>query len=88
MKTHDLVIELKKNNVSPRAYSIYGQTDLPVDEQYVLNKSGNNWVLYYSEKGERLEQKIFEVEDEACRYFLNWLLKYPETRKTRYCTYS
>ena len=82
MNTHDVVVELENNNIDPRAYSICGETDLPIDEQYVLNKSGNNGAVYYSQRGERLEQKIFEVEAEACRYFLNWLLQFPETRKS------
>ena len=75
MNTHDVKVELENNKIDPRAYSIYGETDLSGDEQYVLNKSWDNWVVYYLERGERNNQKMFSSEDEACRYFLEMILK-------------
>jgi len=80
MNSNELKSVLEKEKINSQAYSIFGVKGPPEDEQYVLDKEGQKWVIYYSQKGERINQKSFEVEDEACRYFLNLLLKDNSTR--------
>jgi len=57
-KLNDLVIQ-------KRAYSLGKGFD---DEQYCLEKIGNKWHYYYSERGQKAGEKIFETEHDACEY--------------------
>ena len=82
MNTHDVIIELENNNIDPRFYSVHGETGLPIDGQYVIDKAGKyTWIVYVIERGERVEEMRFAKEDEACRYFLDLILRNPEYMK-------
>lgn len=47
------------------------------DDQYRLEKNGERWTVYYSERGKRLKQREFFYEEEACDYFLEWVRNDP-----------
>lgn len=49
-------------------------------EKYCLEPRPGEWAVYYSERGHRVEEKLFASEDEACRHLLNLLLRDPTTR--------
>jgi len=71
----ELVEILKKKGIVESAYSIFG--GLPGDK-YVFSDDGYGvWSIYYSERGERLGEKKFNSESEACSYFLEKLLSDP-----------
>lgn len=80
MKRIELVTILEREQIDPRFYSIYGLTKPPIVEQCVLGREGNKWVVYYFERGERSSLRVFNTEDEACRYFLDWILSDPYFR--------
>ena len=37
------------------------------------------WEVYYSERGEKSNVRIFDLESDACEYFLKKLKKYAKT---------
>ena len=79
---YDVIFEMENNNIDPRFYSILGETGLPQDGQYVIDKAGKyTWIVYVIERGERVEEMRFAKEDEACRYFLDLILRHAEYMK-------
>jgi hypothetical protein len=81
MNREELLNKLRQNLIDPRDYSIIDYTAPPIDEQFVLTRERNMWVIYYYERGNRNEENFFLSEDEACVYFLTRLLKLPEYQK-------
>jgi hypothetical protein len=63
--------------VNHQAYCLDG--GLP-DEKYTLDQVGVKWVVYYSERGQRSGERLFNSEDQACRYMLELLVKDTTTR--------
>lgn len=61
---------LVKNKITPFAYSLGG--GLP-NEKYVLDQGVDKWSVYYSERGQKNNEKVFKTEDEACQYMLKQL---------------
>lgn len=49
-------------------------------EKYVLAEEDGQWAVYYSERGERRDEMIFDSEQEACDQLFLWLV---EDRTTR-----
>ncbi|MFJ7982285.1 hypothetical protein ACIQ1D_18665 [Lysinibacillus xylanilyticus] len=74
MKVKELEQKLIEINVPEEVYSIL-KGGLP-NEQYCITKDGDNWEVYYSERGNKSGLKIFEDEDKACEYFYNKVAKY------------
>jgi len=69
-------IELKKiEGISPRAYSLYGP--LGDEYRYVLEERFDTWFVYYTERGDKINEQIFNNEGEVCRYLLIKLQKSP-----------
>lgn len=54
-------------------YNKHGLQRPLADDQFVLDKDGPDWLVYFFEKGQKHELKIFDDEDEACSYLLNWI---------------
>ncbi|BDU49486.1 hypothetical protein [Haliovirga abyssi] len=44
-----------------------------VDCSYCLIKKGRKWIFFFTERGERREEKTFKDEDSACNYALNFI---------------
>ncbi len=61
-------------------YSLEG--GLP-PETYVLSIEPGGWAVYYSERGERVDEHRYETEDEACADLLLRLIEDPTTREDR-----
>lgn len=72
MNRKDVVGALEKAGVDPRFYSVSGSCG---DEQYCLKETEKGFVVFYSERGFRNEERFFETESEACEYFVPWVLK-------------
>jgi hypothetical protein len=79
MNREGLRYRLEQERIIHRAYSLFGLLD--DDNRFILDKEQDKWVVYYFERGERIDQKTFEAEEEACQYFLNWILRYPELKR-------
>ncbi|MFD1739542.1 hypothetical protein ACFSCX_23965 [Bacillus salitolerans] len=46
-----------------------------VDQRVCLEKEGQEWIVFYSERGKRFDIKRFNTEDEACQDILNRLVE-------------
>ncbi|MFC6223292.1 hypothetical protein ACFP2F_08575 [Hymenobacter artigasi] len=40
-----------------------------LNETYTIGKTTRGWEVYYSERGQKSNLKIFASESEACKYF-------------------
>jgi len=74
---NELRHELHAKGVSPEAYCLDGGVST---ECYVLDESYGQWSVYYSERGHRNDETVFQCEEEACRHLLSLLLADPTTR--------
>ena len=63
---------LAKRGVDPAVYSLEGGHP---SERYVLDRRGNEWVVFYSERGLETGLRSFQSEDLACRYLVDLLWK-------------
>lgn len=71
---------LAKRGVDPAAYSLEGGHP---SERYVLDQRGNEWVVFYSERGLETGLRSFESEDLACRHLVDLLWKDHTVRPER-----
>jgi hypothetical protein len=71
---------LAKRGVDPAAYSLEGGHP---SERYVLDQRGNEWVVFYSERGLETGLRSFQTEDLACRHLVDLLWKDHTVRPER-----
>ena len=64
---------------SPLVYSLEGGQS---NDTFCLEQLGQRWCVYYSERGERYDERTFESESTACVYLLEVLRELPE-KQTR-----
>ena len=74
MKIEELEKKLIEINVPKDDYSIL-KGGLP-NEQLCIVRTGENWEIYYSERGRKSGLKYFDDEESACEYFFKKLEKY------------
>jgi hypothetical protein len=43
-------------------------------EQYGIEHRRDGWAVYYYERGERRDERMFSTESEALRYLLGWVV--------------
>ena len=77
MTRDELTSAAIRERIRPSSYSLEG--GLP-PEKYVLAKEDGHWSVYYSERGERHDETIFDSEQEACDQLFLWLVEDPTTR--------
>ncbi|MCG8540993.1 MAG: hypothetical protein MJA82_13790 [Clostridia bacterium] len=70
MNINQLRDELSKLQIPKNAYQLKG--GLP-NEVFCIGMENNTWEVYYSERGNKTNKKIFSNEELACGYFLNWM---------------
>jgi hypothetical protein len=50
------------------------------NEAHIIEQQGpDTWCVYYSERGQRSDERFFATEDEACRYVYESFLKWQHT---------
>jgi len=75
MNREDLINVLECNKVSKTLYG-FGDNYGVCDDQFLLNKESNHYVIYYLERGRKNKIKSFHSEEKANKYFLELLLSY------------
>jgi len=75
MTRAELAAALRQGRVNPAVYSLDG--GLPNDAYCLDDAGGGRWVVYYSERGSRFDERMFDQESEACQYLLDTLLNEP-----------
>lgn len=66
--------QLIEERVAPDSYSLTGGHP---SERYVIDRRGESWVVYYSERGEESGLATFSTESEACKELLTRLRREP-----------
>jgi predicted SprT family Zn-dependent metalloprotease len=74
---HDLASALQKAGIREDAYSLECGTP---NESLVLCREGQQWQVYYSERGIKTGLKYFDSEEDAVDYFYQTLVHDPTTR--------
>jgi hypothetical protein len=72
IKIEELQQSLISAKVPKDLYNLNG--GLP-NEAFCLNKEGDIWEVYYSERGVKSQVKLFQNEDEACNYLYSTILE-------------
>jgi len=72
MTLSELGTNLAKCGLPKDAYSLTG--GLP-NETYCIEEVDGNWHVYYSERGTRTGNRVFDNEQEACDYFFHWVTR-------------
>lgn len=73
MTLNELKTIVSKNGKIPKdCYSFDG--GLP-NESLCISRHGEDWEVYYSERGKKTNLMTFKMESEACEYFYKRLLK-------------
>jgi hypothetical protein len=63
---------LMASGLRPNAVSLYGGA---AAEQYVIEKEGSMWAIYYYERGNKNDLRLFIDEAAACSHLLSILEK-------------
>jgi hypothetical protein len=64
---------LKRENIPEDLYSLDGGL---WEDRYCLSEIMKGlWEVYYCERGEKVNEKSFLSEEEACEYLYNWIKK-------------
>jgi hypothetical protein len=63
---------LMASGLRPNAVSLYGRA---AAEQYVIEREGSMWAIYYYERGNKNDLRLFSDEAGACSDFLSILEK-------------
>ena len=79
MNCDELRAVLQQRGIRERSYSLEGADD----ERYCIERSAAGWAVYYSERGNRNDERWFRSKDEACEELLNRILADPTTRVRR-----
>lgn len=66
--------ELDRKNIDPRRYSLNEDDGFCVDDRICFREYHNIWDIFYCERGEYINEERFDNENDACEYFLNWIL--------------
>ena len=71
MKKEELKIQLQKYGVDEWLYNL--DENGRNDERYCLTRKVQKWNVYFSERGIKTTDELFESEDEACQFIYNRL---------------
>ena len=71
MNIDELRGKLEYLGIPKTVYSFHGDG---IGECFVIVHEAKGWLVYYSERGQRNGVNIFDTENEACDFLLNWIL--------------
>ena len=63
------MLSLFENNGIPKSYYVVG--GLGLGECLGIERIDQKWHVYYSERGQKTTQAIFDSEDEACHFMID-----------------
>ncbi len=77
MNLNELKKELESLGVNEQTYSLYSDIG---DEKYCLERTGERWCFYYSERGQKTGERSFDTESDACEYMYSIIESDPTVR--------
>jgi hypothetical protein len=66
----ELLDILRIEGIRDDSYSLDGGLR---DDRLTIDRIGDMWIVYYSERGKRWDERSFTDEDSACQYLLQLL---------------
>jgi hypothetical protein len=72
MTLRDLALLFERQSVPKDLYCLTG--GLP-NEAYTIERAGDTWRVYYSERGQRTGVREFASEVDACELLAGWVLR-------------
>lgn len=72
MNINELGLRLSSENIRSDVYSLNGGSP---NEAYCITQRNGVWEVYYSERGNKSELRIFQKEEDACQYFYDLLIE-------------
>ena len=79
MDRQELQRVLRHERIKDSSYSLVASNFDP-DETLCLRQVGQEWVIYYSERGLQTGKRSFPTEAQACEYFLESLRSDPTVK--------
>jgi hypothetical protein len=70
MNREELDAKIRDAGFSLEAFTLFEE---PREETFCMHEAGTGWVVFYSERGLRANEKFFITEDAACDYFFREL---------------
>ena len=77
MTVSEVERSLLQHGIRADAYCLMG---ICGSDRYCLVRGSENWSVFFFERGERVDERHFQTEAEACVYFLDILLADPSVR--------
>lgn len=77
MDVGGLLARLRAERISPLAYAVNEVRD---DACCLFETSSGDWLVFYSQRGHRYEQRAFVTESAACEHLLHMVLSDETTR--------
>lgn len=77
MNIKELKLILHEEKFNPKSYAI---NKVEQSESFCINYEGGAWHVYYSERGNRVDEATFLREEDACDHFLKMLRDDPTTK--------
>ena len=68
---------LDENKIRENVYSLNGGI---THDTYCIEKQDQDWSVYYTERGKKINERFFKSESDACEYLLSLILNDPKTR--------
>ena len=72
MNVTDIEEFLKIHHIRKTSYNLYGPGS---GDEYCIENSNKGWEVYYHERGIKIDTNYFEKESDACKYFIETILK-------------
>jgi hypothetical protein len=72
---------LDAEGIDPIAYDLEGRS---TGEAYALERAGEGWAVFYSERGRRTGEARFDTEEAACAHLFELLVGDRAARRTRH----
>jgi hypothetical protein len=79
MNLQELKTKLRELGIRDDAYLL--GSGVGAMDNYVLEPNGNEWIVYYEERGKKNGLRRFATEAAACEHLLQWLLRDPTTHE-------
>lgn len=76
MDRAEVARRLRSAGIRPGSYSLNG--GMP-DERLCLSRETDTWHVYYSERGQRSWETVFDREEDACEYFWRTITRDPSS---------
>jgi hypothetical protein len=82
-KTLDKIGKQRINLYGIQGFNKYYLQHPPEEGEYILDRESGKWVVYQYKDGARVDEKTFTDEDQACHYFLEWIIGYHHLGTTK-----